>query len=435
MEWWLILIILSVLLLLFFMIGVPVAFSFMFLNIIGFYFWVGGLESIKLLVPSAFDGIAIFTLVTVPLFIFMGEAMFHTGLAKILVDNLAKWVGRAPGSLSLIGVVGGTIFAMMSGSSVSGVAVFGSTLVPEMKERGYANQMIYGPILGAGSLSVVIPPSILIVIVATLSQQSVGHLLIAGVVPGIILASLYFVYIVIRAKLQPHLAPPFGPKSVNWGERFWALLVISPLSILIFLVMGVIFLGVATPSEAAALGATGVLVLASAYGKLSWKAIKITLTATVTVTAMVFMVVLSATAFGQLLAFTGVARELGKLAINLPVPPIVVVMAMQVILIFMGMVIEDISILMITIPLFFPVIRSLGFDPMWFGIVMLVNMEMATISPPFGLLLFTLKGVVPGATIGEIYRSSIPILLLVLTLLIILLIFPGVVTWLPGLSQ
>jgi tripartite ATP-independent transporter DctM subunit len=435
MEWWLILLILGALLGVFFVIGVPVAFAFMGVNIIGFYLFVGGVESLKLLVPSAFDGIAHFTLVAVPLFIFMGEALFHTGLAKIMIDNLGKWVGHARGSLSLLAIIGGTLFAMISGSAVSGVAVFGATLVPEMRERGYGKPMIFGPVLGAGSLATVIPPSILVVIIATLSQQSVGRLLVAAVVPGLILAFSYFVYILVRARLQPHLAPPYAAEAVSWGERLRALGAILPLSLLILLVLGSIFFGVATPSETAALGATGVLVLAALYGTLSWARVKSAFMATVSVTTMVFMIVMSSTAFGQLLAFTGVARELVDLAVNLPVSPIVIVLAMQILLIIMGMFIEDISILLITIPLFFPIIRSLGLDEVWFGILMLMNMQMAIISPPFGLLLFTLKGVVPDATLGEIYRSSIPILFILLAVLILLIVFPDLVTWLPRISN
>jgi tripartite ATP-independent transporter DctM subunit len=431
MEWWLILSVIIALLLALFLTGIHVAIAFMFLNIIGFYVWVGGLESLKLLVPSAFEGIAHFTLVTVPLFILMGEVLFHTGLAKMLIDNLAKWVGRVPGSLSLLSIGGGTLFAMMCGSAVSGVAVFGSTLGPEMRKRGYADSMIYPSILGAGSLATVIPPSILIVLIATLSRQSVGDMLLGGIIPGFILAAFYFVYFVARARFQPHLAPPIEGHRASLAERMRALLVIAPLSLLIFLVLGVIFVGVATPSEAAALGASGAVILAAAYGMITWNGLKKALMSSISVTAMILMIVMSASAFGQLLAFTGVARSLVEVATALPVAPIVIVMIMQLILLVMGMVMEDISILLISIPLFFPIILSLGVDPLWFGILMLINMEIAIVSPPFGLLLFTLKGVTPEASMADIYRSAIPVCLIILALLVLLMIFPDLATWLP----
>ena len=431
MEWWITLSVITALLLGLFMSGVHVAFAFMFLNIIGFYIWVGGLEALKLLVPSAFEGIAHFTLVTVPLFILMGEVIFHTGLAKMLIDNLGKWVGRLPGSLSLLSIGGGTLFAMMCGSAVSGTAVFGSTLGPEMRKQGYSDAMIYPSILGAGSLATVIPPSILIVLIATLSRQSVGDMLLAGIVPGLILATMYFAYFVIRARLQPHLAPPLDVERASLAERLRALVTIAPLSVLIFLVLGVIFLGVATPSEAAALGALGAVLLAAAYRMLTWAQLKTALMSTISVTAMIMMIVMSASAFGQLLAFTGVARNLVDAATSAPVGPIVIVLIMMLILIVMGMFVEDISILLITIPLFFPVITKLGLDPLWFGILMLINMEIALVSPPFGLLLFTLKAVTPGASMGAIYRSSIPVCLIIFALLVLLIVFPDLATWLP----
>src|SRR2546427_12311326 len=312
MEWWLTLSVIVAVLLALFMTGIHVAIAFLFLNIFGFYLWEGGLESLKLLVPSAVEGIAHFTLVTVPLFILMGEVLFRTGLAKMLIDNLAKWVGRVPGSLSLLSIGGGTLFAMMCGSAVSGVAVFGSTIGPEMRRRGYANAMIYPSILGAGSLATVIPPSILIVLIATLSRQSVGDMLLGGIIPGFILAGFYFAYFVTRAWLQPHLAPPFEVHRVTLAERLKALLVIAPLSLLIFLVLGVIFVGVATPSEAAALGAAGAVVLAAAYGMLTWERLKKALMSTISVTAMILLIGLSAPTSGRRLGFTGAPRTLAE---------------------------------------------------------------------------------------------------------------------------
>ncbi|MBI4186540.1 MAG: TRAP transporter large permease subunit [Chloroflexi bacterium] len=433
MEWWAILLIIAGLLLAFFASGIPVAFAFLGLNIIGFAVWAGGLRGLELLVPSAYDSVATFTWVAVPLFIFMGQMLFQTGLGRLLIDQSAKWVGGIPGSLSLVAIGSGTLFAMMSGSGISGVALFGSTLAPEMSLRGYSKQMIYGPLLAAGGLAVIIPPSTLAVIVATLSVQSVGDLLIGGVIPGFILAGFYVAYILVRGHLQPHLCPTFAPPHITWGDRIKALALIAPLGSIIFLVLGLIFLGVATPSEAAALGATGTLVLAAAYRRLTWQAIKETLWATTTVTVMVFVILLSATAFGQLLAYTGVSRELSTLVTSLPVPPIVIIIAIQITLVIMGMFMESVPMVMITIPIFFPIVRALGFDPVWFGVLMVVNMELAAMSPPFGLYLFTLKGVLPDATMADIYRAVVPMCLIVLVLVIALLIFPSLVTWLPGL--
>ena len=433
MEWWATLSIIGGLLLIFLISGVPVAFAFMSVNIIGFFFWFGGMDGIYLLVPSAYGGIVTFTYLAIPLFVLMGEVLFQTGLAGMIIDNLGKWVGKIPGVLSIIGVASGTVFAMMSGSSVSGVAVFGSVLTPEMRRRGYNNVMIYGPILGAGSLAVIIPPSVLTVLLATLSQQSVGKLLIASIIPGFILAALYGAYILTRAYLQPHLAPPFAPPKVSWGERISSLGAILPLTSIIFIVLGLVFFGIATPSESAALGATGAFILAAAYRRLTWAAAKKSLLTAIEITVMLLMIFMSASAFSQLLAITGVIKALTEIALSAAVPSIVIVIIMQAMMVIMGMFIDDVSMVMICIPLFFPIIRAFGFSDMWFGILLLVNMELGSVSPPFGLLLFALKGVVPDATMADIYRASIPFVVLIIILLALVLAFPQLVIWLPGL--
>ena len=433
MEWWVILIIIFGLLVAFLSSGFPVAFAFLAVNLLSAFIWMGGLGVLHLVPATVVANIGTFSFVAVPMFIFMGAILFHTGLARIIIDALGKWIGRLPGSLSLVAVGAGTLFGMVSGSAISGVAVLGSTLVPEMRERGYSKEMSLGPILGSGGLAMIIPPSIMAVIVAFLVQVPTGHVLIGGVIPGLILAGLYATYILVRGRLQPHLAPAFAPPRVTWGDRFKALALISPMSILIFLVLGVIFLGVATPSEAAATGAFGAFLLAIAYRRLSWQAIRKAISETVVITTMVFMILMSSTVFGQILAYTGSTSALAALASDLPVAPILVVFGMQIILIILGMFMDDLSILMITIPIYVPVIRALGLDPVWFSVVLLVNAELATISPPFGLLLVTMKGIVPDASTGDIYRAAIPFFLLGLIGLSIMVIFPPVVTWLPEL--
>ncbi|MBI4284987.1 MAG: TRAP transporter large permease subunit [Chloroflexi bacterium] len=435
MEWWLTLIIIGGLLMAFFFSGMPVAFAFMALNLLGFYIWADGFDSWRLLVINAFSQTAEFGWTAVPAFVLMGEVLFHTGLASLLIDNVGKWVGRIRGSLSLSGVAAGTLFAMMSGSSVSGVAVFGSTLGPEMRRRGYKTEMIYGPILGAGGLAILIPPSIMTVILATLTLQSVGDLLIASIVPGFILAGIYVAYILIRCQLQPHLAPVLAVGRVTWAERARSLAVMLPLVTIILVVLGLIFFGVATPTEAASLGATAAFVLAAAYRKLTWRGVEKALKSTIMVSTMTFAIIMSSSSFSQLLAYTGVARELGQVAVSLPVSPTIIILIMMVVLIAMGMFIDSLSMVMITIPIFYPIIKALGISPVWFGIFLLVNQEMATISPPFGILLFTLKGVLRDVTMGQIYRAAVPICLLILFLLALLIIFPQLATWLPSVGK
>ena len=432
MEWWVLLIIVLGVLMALFLSGLPVAFAFLTFNIIGIVIWMGA-DSLHLMAVAILPNIGLFSFVTVPLFILMGELLFRTGLTELIITAIGKWLGKVRGSLSLAGVAAGTLFAMMSGSSISGVAVLGSTLIPEMRAKGYSKEMSIGPILGAGGLAMIIPPSILCVMVAILAQVNVGKLLIAGVIPGLILAGFYVVYILVRAHLQPHLAPSFAPPQVSWNERFKALAVASPLVIIIFLVLGLIFMGITTPSEAAATGAAGTLLLAIAYRKLTWLKLKAAILESALITGMVFMILLSSATFSQLLAYTGTSGALAASATGAVVPPIVMVIIMQLVMILLGMFVDVVSIIMITIPIFFPIIRALGFDPIWFGILMLVNIEMAEFSPPFGLLNFVMKGVVPDASMGDIVKSGIPFFLMGLVLLGVMLVAPSVVTWLPGL--
>lgn len=433
MEWWVVFIIIFGLLMALLSSGLPVAFAFLTVNLLGAFIWMGGFKVLHLIPATVLSNIGTFSFVAVPMFILMGAILFYSGLAGIIITALGKWIGRIPGSLSLIAVGAGTLFGMVSGSAIAGVAVLGSTLVPEMRSRGYSKEMSLGPILGAGGLAMIIPPSIVAVIVAFLVQVPTGHVLIGGLIPGLILATLYATYILVRARLQPHLAPAFAPPHITWGDRFKALALISPMSILIFLVLGVIFLGVATPSEAAATGAFGAFLLAIAYRRLTWQTLKKAILETITITTMIFMILMSSTVFGQILAYTGSTAALAHIAAALPIHPILLVFGMQIILIILGMLMDNLSILMITIPIYLPVIRALGLDPVWFSVLLLVNSQLGTISPPFGLLLFTLKGIVPDASMGDIYRATIPFVILGLIGLSIMVIFPQVITWLPGL--
>jgi tripartite ATP-independent transporter DctM subunit len=280
-----------------------------------------------------------------------------------------------------------------------------------------------------------IPPSALGVLLAALGQFSVGDFLVAIIVPGLMMSVAYASYIVARCWLQPHLAPAYPVEPIPLRKKLInTLLYIFPLFIVMFLVVGLIFLGVATPTESAALGALGTFLLAAMYGGIGWRMVKESLLSSMRITVMLLMIITGSTAFSQILAFTGATSGLADLATSADVPPMVVVIIMQLILIVMGMFMEPLSIMMLTVPIYYPVIQAFGYDPVWFGAIMLLNMEMATISPPFGLNLFVMRGVAPrGVTMGDVYAASIPFLLLDLLVMGILLAFPPLVLWLPGL--
>ena len=437
MAWWLILVIFIGLLLLLLATGMPVAFSFFMINIIGALFFLGGGIGLKQMILSIFNGLTSFTLAPVPLFVFMGEILFHSGMAIRTLDVLDKWMGRLPGRLSVLTVAGGTIFSNLSGSTMANTAMLGSLLVPVMTKRGYSKAMSLGPILGTGGIAMIIPPSALAVVLGTLAHMSIADLLLAGIIPGLLMAILYFSYIVIRCMRDPSLAPPYEVEPAVLGEKIRDFAkYLLPLSSIVFLVVGLIFLGVATPTEAAAMGSAGSIGLAGLYRVLSRKVMKQAVQGSLKVTGMTFLIIAGSITFSQILAFTGATRGMVQFVVDLPFPPIVILICMQVILFFLGAFMEQISMMMISVPIFMPVVHALGFDPIWFGVLMLLNLEIAFTSPPFGLLLFVMKGVAPPDTsMGDIYRAALPFIFCDLVAITLIMIFPGIAVWLPGLMS
>jgi len=417
--------------------GIPIAFAFLLLNMIGLYIFGGGQAGLFQLIYSIVTSLSSWILLPVPLFILLGEVMFHSGMGMRMINALDEWLGRLPGRLSLLAVVAGALFGTMSGSSVSGVALLGTTLVPEMEERGYKKPMSLGPVMGSGGLAMMIPPSGIGVLLAAIGGISIGRLLIAIIIPGLLMAALFATYIIIRCWLQPSIAPPYEVTSPPLSKRVVSFLrYVLPLGSIFFLVVGLIFLGVATPSESAAVGTVGVFVLAALYRKLDWGVVKKSTVATIQVLVMILIILAGAVAFSQILSLSGATRGLAQLATGLPIAPILVVIAMQFIVLIMGMFMEVASILMITLPIFMPVILTLGFDPVWFGAIMLLNMEIALISPPFGLALFVMKGIAPpDTTMGDVYRASYPFLALDIVAMALMIAFPPLALWLVSVMR
>jgi tripartite ATP-independent transporter DctM subunit len=435
MDWvTLFIIILSSLIFLFFL-GVPVAYSFLFINILfGYIFW--GENGLTQLILSIFRSISSFSLLPVPLFLLMGEVMFLFGIAQNMMETLEKWMGRLPGRLSLLAVVGGVIFATLSGSSMAGCAMLGQTLLPEMEKRGYKYQVTLGPIMGCGTLAAMIPPSALGVLLACLAQISVGDFLLSIIFPGLLMAALFALYIIIRCLLQPDLAPDYEVKKVSLRERIiLSLKYILPLGLVIFAVIGLIVVGVATPTESAAVGALVCFILAFFYKGFRGEILKRSIVNSVKITVMMFMILSGATAFSQLLAYTGASSNLVALATKAPLSPIVMIIIMQFILILLGTFMEPLSILMVAMPIYMPIIRHLGVEPLAFCAVLLINMEMATISPPDGLVLYTMKAVAPHHSMTEIYKASIPFNIIDIVAMAIIMIFPQIALFLPSIAK
>lgn len=289
--------------------------------------------------------------------------------------------------------------------------------------------------MGGGGLAMIIPPTALGVLLASLARISVGKLLISGIIPGLILAFFYAAYIITRCWLQPSIAPSYKVTPTPLAKKaVLTMRYVLPLGVLIFLVIGVIFVGLATPSEAAALGALGSIFLAAVYRGLNWEVLKKSVLGAIRITVMMFMIMTGATAFSQILGFSGASRGLLGAVAGFPITPMLLVISMQVIVLFMGCFMEQASMLMITLPIYMPVIHLLAYDPVWFGILLLINMEVGMTSPPFGLSLFVMKGVAPpDTTMGDIYRAILPFIGFHLVVMALIMAFPILALWLPGM--
>jgi len=349
-------------------------------------------------------------------------------------DALDKLLGRIPGRLCYLTVVGGSLFSTLTGSTMANTAMLGSLLVPEMQRRGYNKRMSMGPILGTGGLAMIIPPSSLGVLLASIAGVDVGALLIAGILPGFVLASLYAGMITLQLVVNPEAAPTYEVEPTTWKEKINQIVVnILPMGLIVFMVIGFIVLGWATPSESASFGVVGVVILAAAFRVLNWEAFKTSLIGTIRVVGMVFFILMNSTVFSQLLSLSGASRGLVQWATGFEVAPLIILGVMFVVLIMLGMFMDQVSMMLITVPIFYPIAIQLGYDPVWFSLIVLMALEMSATTPPFGLLLFIMMGMVRGTTLWQVASAAAPFLLCDLILVLILVAVPGLALYLPSL--
>ncbi len=396
---------------------------------------MGGERGVGQLLSNGLGSLTKYALVPIPLFLLMGEIFFHTGLGGRMFTAIDKLLGRLPGRLSYVTVLGGTAFSTLSGSSMGSTALLGSLMVPEMGRRGYKPHMSIGPILGTGGLAIIIPPSALAVLLATLAQIDVAALLIAGVVPGLILATFYIATIWLQTKIDPTAAPAYDVAPMTWGQKIAILCTeVVPMVGVMVVIIVLMIKGFVTPSEAAAFGALGVLILAALFRCLTIEAMRKSITGALRVTLMAYLIVFGSATFSQLLAFSGASRGLVNWATSFDLAPLAMLLIMFAVLLLLGMFMEQISMMLLTVPIFFPLAQSLGFDPIWFGLIMLLALEISFTTPPFGLLLFVMKGVAPkGTTMKTIYTSAFPFIGCSLLLVALLIAFPQLALWLPSL--
>ena len=436
MEWWMILILIVGIFMLLLAAGLPVFLAFTVVDVVGIYLFWGGSKGLEQLIHSIFSSISSFVLLPVPLFVLMGELLFHSGVFVKALETLDKWMGRIPGRLCMLSVGGATLFSTLSGSSMGTSAMLGSLLLPEMEKRGYHKTIAIGSCM-SGALAMIIPPSALAVVLGSLMEISIGKLLISGILPGLLMAAMYLAYIMLRCALQPSIAPDYVPQKTPWPDKIKAFLEhVLPFGAIIFVVTGLIFAGLATPTESAGMGVMTTAAVVAVYKKLNWGIIRSSVDSTLRITVMMFMILTGSTAFSQILAFTGASKGLVELVVSFPLPHIMIVAVMQGLMIVLGTFMEPVSIMMVTFPIFVPIIKALGFEPIWFGLLTLMNMEIGMKTPPFGLCLFVMKGVVPeGTTMMDIYKSVVPFVLIDMGAMLLILIFPSIAMVLPSFMK
>jgi tripartite ATP-independent transporter DctM subunit len=415
--------------------NLPVAFAFLVVNMVAAYFFLGGVPGLIGIVTGAFTSITTFTLLPVPFFILMGSLIFHSGLGLNAVNVLDKWLGKLRGRLSILAILMGVIIGALSGSTIATCALLGTILLPDMLKRGYSKNMSLGPIMGVGTVDALIPPNALTVVLASLANIDVGQLLIAGIVPGMIMSGLYLIYVVLWCRLRPEEAPVYEVVPVPLMEKIMATLqYLLPLALIVFMVIGFIFLGVATPTEAAATGTLGSFLLALIYRRLNWEIIKKSVYGTLKVTVMIFMIIIVSTTYSEILAFTGAASGMTNFITSLKIPPVVVLIGMLVVILILGCFMETVAIMMITIPIYMPVVHAFGYNPIWFGILMLIALETGLITPPFGVTLFVMKGVAPPEiTMADIWKAVTPYVIVDILCIVLVLLMPSLATVVPGL--
>ena len=458
-------------------LGLPVALAFFAANIVGTYVFIGG-DIGLLFMPIEFHNAIKFTLAPIALFLLMGEILLQTGVAFKAIGAIDRMISRVPGRLAVVSVVGGTVFSSLSGSTIANTAILGSVLLPDMVKRGYHPSIAMGPIMAVGGIAMLIPPSALAVLLASLAEQSVAQLLIAGIVPGILMAMLFFAYVVGRCWLNPDLAPTYAlddnrfdqPVSLTvnvGGRRLWHgsyggsgrrlinrllpfCLYVLPLFSIFVVVVGTIFFKLADPTEAAALGCLTSLAACYVFrlfkntvvisgidgADFNWRAIAKALMESTKINTMILFIIAGSLVFSQALSNSGATAGLLAAVTDFDLSPLTVVIIMVLVLLFLGAFMDQVSMLLLTLPFFLLGSNSLqavfGIDVVWLMVLMLIAMEISLLTPPFGLLLYVMKGVASfPVTLGQVIRSALPFLVIELLVLALLIFVPEVATWLP----
>nr|WP_309502580.1 TRAP transporter large permease subunit [uncultured Roseovarius sp.] len=415
-------------------LGAPLAFALM-LSGAGAAYLMFGPGGLDLLVGAAYGAMDNFLLVSLPLFIFMGLVLERSGITDDLFEMIHKLMGGVPGGLGIGTVLICALIAAMAGVSGAATVSLGIIALPSMLKRGYDKRLVTGTIMAGGALGFLIPPSVLMIIYAFLSRDSVGKLFAAGVMPGLMLAGIYIAYILIRCRLRPELGPPAPiEERVNGIEKIKALRSLVAPGLLISAVLGCIIFGITSPSEAAAIGAFGALIIAALRGRVNLPMLRYVMLSTTKLMGMLMWIALAAGFFSKIYLGLGAGQMVGELIEDFDVSPYMVIVAMLTAYFVLGMFLDDFAIIFITVPIFVPIVRELGFDTTWFAVLFVLSMQSAYLTPPFGYNLFYMRSVAPPeVTINDIYVSALPFVAMQIFGLALVVIFPQIALWLPSI--
>jgi tripartite ATP-independent transporter DctM subunit len=435
MEWYTILGLGLAILVALFLTGAPIFLAFLIIISSGVVFLLGD-AAFGMVINSIYETGTSAALGTVPLFILLGEILFRSGCMEVLLDSIDKLVGRIKGRQYVLSITLSTILGALSGSAIAVGAMLGRSLLPIMRARGYDTKLSIGTILAGACLAPIIPPSILAIIVGTLADVSIASLLIAGVIPGLLLAGLFIAACLIKVQIDPSLAPAEEEgESISLKDKLKAFAGLLPFSVIIFMVMGLIMLGVATPSESAATGVLGAMMTAAYYKRLSFRMMFEAVGEAALLASIILLILCSAVMFTQLLAFTGATSALTEVVTTMEVNRWVMFFLMMALPFFLCMFIDQLGLMLIVIPIYLPIIKALEFDPVWFWLLFLLNITLGAITPPFGYVMFAVKAAAQDVAMGDIFRSSWLFVGLTLFGMLLMTIFPGIVTFLPNLVE
>ena len=420
-----------VLLLVIFLLRMPVAFAMAFVGFVGFAYLSGSDAALSLLAQDIYETFSSYPLSVIPMFILMGDLAFASGISKRLYDTTYTWVGALRGGLTIATVLACAGFAAICGSTAATAATMGRIALPQMKKYKYDDTLATGTVAGAGTLGILIPPSTVLIVYGILVEESIGKLFIAGILPGIILSLLFVAVVVILCLRNPELAPPGDPTS--WIAKIKATTGILPATILFFLAIGGLFLGWFSPTQAGAIGAGGALVIGLIRRELTWEKFFEAGKNGLRTGCMVLCIITGAVVFGHFMAVSMIPFLLADWVGNLPIPPLAIIAVITFIFFIGGFFMDSMALIVVLIPIFFPLVLKLNFDPIWFGVIVVLVGEMGVITPPVGVNVFVIKGIAPEIPLETIFRGIVPFLAGLILLTIILFIFPQIATFLPSL--